>query len=51
MKLALAIAWTMCLIANIMQVAAGAQPSWMSVFCPLICLMAQRWKDYFDWRK
>ena len=38
MKLALAIAWTACLITDIMQAAAGMQPSWMSVFCPLICL-------------
>ena len=50
MKLALAIAWTMCLIADIMQAAAGMQPSWMSVLCPLFCLTAQRWEDYFEWR-
>lgn len=51
MKLALAIMWTVCLITDIMQAAAGVQPSWVSVFCPLICLTAQRWEDYFDWRK
>jgi hypothetical protein len=50
MKLTLAIMWTVCLVAGIMQAAAGTQPSWISVFCPLICLTAQRWVDYFEWR-
>lgn len=48
MKLALAIMWTWCLITGIILAVAGVQPTWMSVFCPLICLTVQRWEDYFN---
>ena len=51
MKLALAIAWTVCLIIDIIQAAAGMQPSWTLVFCPLFCLTTQRWEEYFNWRR
>lgn len=51
MKLILAIIWSAYLVSSILQMAAGVQPSWLSVFCPLICLTAQRWDDYLDWEE
>lgn len=47
MKKVSAIMWTSMLIMNIIFAAGGIEPTWSSVFCPLICLVLQRWLDVF----
>ncbi len=47
MKKVLAIMWTSILVMSIIYAAVGIEPTWLSVFCPLICLVLQRWSDVF----
>lgn len=47
MSLFLAIMWTVCLICDIINCAAGNQPTWTAVFCPLIIVVMDRWIEYF----
>ncbi len=48
MKKVLAIMWTCVLVMDIVSAAGGNEPTWSSVFCPLICLVLQKWKDVFE---
>lgn len=47
-KKVLAIMWTCVLVMDIVSAAGGNEPTWSSVFCPLICLTLQRWSDVFE---
>lgn len=51
MKLTLALLWTFALIVDIISAAAGNEPSWALVFCPLVILVMDRWEVYFKSRK
>lgn len=47
MNLTLAILWTFALVTDIVSYAAGNEPSWILVFCPLVCLVFGYWEKYF----
>ena len=42
--------WTMVLITDIISCSIGKEPNWMSVFCPLIILVIEKWDKYFTTR-
>lgn len=48
--LALAILWSIILITNIINAAIGADPTWVLVFCPLVCYVSALWVQYIDER-
>ena len=48
MKKALAIIWTVSLSCNILSAAIGNEPNWVLVFCPLVCLVAEKWERVFE---
>ena len=47
MTLFLAIFWTISLCLNIISCVLGGAPTWLSVFCPLIIVVMDRWLEYF----
>lgn len=48
-ELCLAIIWTIALITDIVSCVMGYEPSWILVFCPLVCLTLNYWIDsYFE---
>ncbi len=44
MEKALAILWTVALGTNILSAAVGNEPTWLLVFCPLACLVMEKWR-------
>ena len=48
MKKALAILWTVSLGCNILSAAVGNEPTWLLVFCPLVCLVMDKWEHVRD---
>lgn len=50
MKLFLAICWSVVLIGNIVECAAGVAPSWFDVFCPLSLLVVDCWLNWLTER-
>lgn len=44
MEKIMATLWTIVLCANIVSAAVGNDPNWMLVFCPLVCLVIDKWK-------
>lgn len=48
--LVLAILWSIILIINIICAAIGTDPTWVLVFCPLICYVNTLWIQYTDER-
>lgn len=50
MNLLLAILWSICLAVDIIACALGSAPTWVTVFCPLIILVMDKWEKYFKER-
>lgn len=50
MNLLIAILWSFCLVIDIIACAVGSAPNWVIVFCPLIILVMDKWKNYFKER-
>lgn len=46
MKLFLAICWSIVLIGNIIECAAGLTPAWFDVFIPLAVVFCDCWIDW-----
>lgn len=46
MKLFLAICWSIVLIGNIIECAAGLTPTWFDVFIPLSVVFCDCWLDW-----
>lgn len=51
MKLTLAILWSVVLGMDIALCAAGKDPTWVSVFCPLSVVVLENWLDWISGRK
>ena len=45
-KLALAILWSAVAIGDITMAVEGYNPTWMSVFCPLVVVVFDSWADW-----
>ena len=45
-KLALAILWSAVAIGDIAMAVGGYNPTWMSVFCPLVVVVFDSWADW-----
>ena len=45
-KLALAILWSAVAIGDIVMAVGGYNPTWMSVFCPLVVVVFDSWADW-----
>ena len=50
MKLLLAILWSVVMAIDIISAVVGNDPNWILVFCPLIILVMDKWKDYIQSR-
>lgn len=45
-KLDLAILWSLVAIGDIVMAVEGCNPTWMSVFCPLVVVVFDSWADW-----